>query len=174
MLGGAVGHLVQRFVTENPHTVGSFALVGMGAFFVGTIRAPITSILIIFEMTGDYAIILPLMISNMLSYTIAVKLQKLPIYDALLQQDGFPIEEHHRRSDLRHLTVEQVMNRNVAPDRPLGTVRVFSDQTLDLALLTLGRHGLNEVPVVHRAAPERLVGSLSLQDISAGLKRFST
>jgi chloride channel protein, CIC family len=174
MLGGTVGHLVQRFVTENPHTIGSFALVGMGAFFAGSIRAPITSILIIFEMTGDYAIILPLMISNMLSYTIAVKLQKLPIYDALMQQDGFPIEEHHRRADLRHLTVEQVMNRTVRPDRPLGTVWVFADQTLDLALLTLGRHGWNEVPVVSRAAPDHLVGTLSLQDISAGLKRFNT
>jgi CIC family chloride channel protein len=174
MLGGAVGHVVQRFVTGSPQTIGSFALVGMGAFFVGTIRAPITSILIIFEMTGDYAIILPLMISNMLSYTIAVKLQKLPLYDALLQQDGFPIEEHNRRADLRHLTVEQVMNRSVRPDRPRGTVWVFSDQTLDLALLTLGRHGLTEAPVVSRAAPEHVVGFLSLQDISAGLKRFNT
>jgi chloride channel protein, CIC family len=172
MLGGAVGHLVQRFVTESPQTVGSFALVGMGAFFVGAIRAPITSILIIFEMTGDYAIILPLMISNMISYTIAAKLQGLPIYDALLRQDGIPIEEHHHRTDLRQLTVEQVMKRNVQPDRLSGAVRVFSDQTLDLALLTLGRHGLSEVAVVGRGAPEEVVGSVSLQDISAALRRF--
>jgi chloride channel protein, CIC family len=169
MMGGAVGHLVERFLTADPQTIGSFALVGMGAFFVGAIRAPITSILIIFEMTGDYSIILPLMISNMLSYTIAVRLQKLPIYDALLQQDGIPLEDHHRRAELRHITVEQVM-RAPATDEPPGAVTVFSDQTLDLALLTLGRHGLTEAPVVARLNPDRVIGVLSLQDISTGLK----
>ena len=141
----------------------------MGAFFVGTIRAPITSILIIFEMTGDYSIILPLMISNMLSYTIAVRLQGLPIYDALLQQDGIPMEDHHRRADLRHMTVDQVMKPPDSEETPKG-VTVFADQTLDAALLTLGRHGLNEVQVVARADPHRIIGVLTLQDISAGLK----
>ena len=72
MLGGAVAHLVHPIAGPTAETVGSFALVGMGAFFAGAIRAPITSILIIFEMTGDYAIILPLMISNIISYTVAV------------------------------------------------------------------------------------------------------
>jgi len=174
MLGGAVGHVVERFITGSSQTVGSFALVGMGAFFVGAIRAPMTSILIIFEMTGDYAIILPLMISNMISYSIAVRLQRVPIYDALLQQDGVPIEEHHRRADLRHLTVEQVMKRSAKPDAPVGGVRVFADQTLDLALLTLGRNGLTEAPVVRRSAPEQAIGSLSLKDISDGLKSLNT
>ena len=55
MLGGSVAHLVHPFAGPTPDIVGSFALVGMGAFFAGAIRAPITSILIIFEMTGDYA-----------------------------------------------------------------------------------------------------------------------
>ena len=81
----------------------------MGAFFAGAIRAPITSILIIFEMTGDYAIILPLMISNVISYTVAVRLHPVPIYDALLQQDGVPMPEHQTHRDLRALTVEQAM-----------------------------------------------------------------
>jgi CIC family chloride channel protein len=169
MLGGAVGHVVERFVTASPQSVGSFALVGMGAFFVGAIRAPMTSILIIFEMTGDYAIILPLMISNMISYTIAVKLQGLPIYDALLKQDGVPIEEHHRRADLRHITVDQAMTPAVNPLEQNPAVRLFSDQTLDLALLVLGRHGLTQAPVVTRSAPTEVVGTLSLQDISRSL-----
>jgi CIC family chloride channel protein len=170
MLGGVVGHIVERFVTASPQSVGSFALVGMGAFFVGAIRAPITSILIIFEMTGDYAIILPLMISNMLSYTIAVKLQGLPIYDALLKQDGVPIEEHHRRADLRHITVEQAMTGAPVPLNGNDSVTVFSDQTLDLALLVLGRHGVTEAPVVTRTAQNDPIGTLSLQDISRSLK----
>jgi CIC family chloride channel protein len=171
MLGGAVGHLVERFLTASPQSVGSFALVGMGAFFVGAIRAPMTSILIIFEMTGDYAIILPLMIANMISYTIAVKLQGLPIYDALLKQDGVPIEEHHRRADLRHITVEQAMRGDVIPPTGPMSVTLFADQPLDLALLVLGRHGLTEAPVVSRAAPASVIGTLSLQDISRSLTK---
>jgi len=172
MLGGAAGHLVERFLTANPQTVGSFALVGMGAFFVGAIRAPITSILIIFEMTGDYSIILPLMISNMISYTIAVRLQGLPIYDALLVQDGIPIEEHHLRAHMKHLTVEQVMQSAPADEAlPREAVRVFNDQTLDLAMLTLGRHGLHNVPVVSHGAPDRVLGTVSLHDISGALNK---
>jgi CIC family chloride channel protein len=174
MLGGAVGHVVELLLTASPQSVGSFALVGMGAFFAGAIRAPITSILIIFEMTGDYAIILPLMICNMISYTVAARLQRVPIYDALLLQDGIPIEDHHGRGHLKHLTVEQVMSEPAAPPPDLkpGTVTVFSDQTLDLAMLVLGRHGLTEIPVVTRTAPHHVAGRLSLQDIARGLKQL--
>jgi len=171
MIGGTAGHIVERFVTGSPQSIGSFALVGMGAFFVGAIRAPITSILIIFEMTGDYAIILPLMISNMISYTIAVRLQGLPIYDALLVQDGVPVTEHHQRADLRNVTVEQVMNKEFQTNGTSARVKLFSDQTLDLALLTLGRHGLSEIPVVSREEPDKIVGAISLQDISNGLEQ---
>jgi len=100
MLGGSVAHLVHPFAGPSAENVGSFALVGMGAFFAGAIRAPITSILIIFEMTGDYAIILPLMISNVISYTVAAHLHPVPIYDAILEQDGVSMPEHHGRHEL--------------------------------------------------------------------------
>ncbi len=174
MLGGSIGYLVREFITGSPQSVGAFALVGMGAFFAGAVRAPMTSILIIFEMTGDYAIILPLMISNMLSYTIAARLQPVPIYDALLQQDGIPVAEHHVRRTLRQLSVEQVMkpaNADTALNPGKGAVTVFADQTLDLALVTFGRRGVTEIPVVTRAAPDRIVGTVSLREISEELAR---
>jgi CIC family chloride channel protein len=107
------------------HAVGSFALVGMSAFFAGAVRAPITAVLIIFEMTGDYAIILPLMISSSISYSIASALQPTPIYDALLEQDGVPLSEHRLRPMLRRLTVSDVMTRRIvtATDQePAGVV----------------------------------------------------
>ena len=71
MLGGVVGHLDVALLQHPTNEVGAFALVGMGAVFAGVIRAPITSILIIFEMTGSYGLILPLMIANMTSYALA-------------------------------------------------------------------------------------------------------
>jgi len=170
MLGGAVAHLVHPIAGPMPETVGSFALVGMGALFAGAIRAPITSILIIFEMTGDYAIILPLMISNIISYTVAARLQPVPIYDALLRQDGVVMPEHQTQRDLRAMTVEQAMRTVPATDRT-GVDVVFADQSLDLALLELGRRSIREAAVVSRDNPSQLIGTLSLEDIAAAISR---
>ncbi len=102
MVGGAVG-ILARFVLANPLTQpGAFALVGMGAVFAGIVRAPITSIVIIFEMTDNYSIILPLMVANILSYVLASRLSPTPIYDALLLQDGIhlPHMQHHITSQI--------------------------------------------------------------------------
>lgn len=88
MLGGALGHLDVAILRHEPSQLGAFALVGMGAVFAGVIRAPITSVLIIFEMTGGYGLVLPLMLANMTSYMIARRWRPVPIYEALLAQDG--------------------------------------------------------------------------------------
>jgi CIC family chloride channel protein len=69
-------------------SVGAYALVGMGAAFAGIVRVPLTSVIMIFEVTRDYTIIVPLMIANLLAYYISSKLQEEPIYEALLHQDG--------------------------------------------------------------------------------------
>jgi CIC family chloride channel protein len=169
MLGGVVAHLVHPLAGPSREMIGSFALVGMGAFFAGAIRAPITSILIIFEMTGDYAIILPLMISNMISHTVAARLQPVPIYDALLKQDGVPMPEHGARHDMRAITVEQVM-RPIEPQESNGPV-VFLDQSLDFALLEFGRHSIREIAVATRTNPAQAIGLLSLEDISEAVTR---
>ena len=88
MLGGAVGYLDVAILHHSTESISSFALVGMGAVFAGIIRAPITSVLIIFEMTGGYGLILPLMIANMSAYALARHWRHTQIYEALLQQDG--------------------------------------------------------------------------------------
>ena len=88
MLGGAFGHLDVFLLGHESRQLGAFALVGMGAVFAGVIRAPITSVLIIFEMTGGYRLVLPLTLANMTSYALARRLRPTPIYEALLEQDG--------------------------------------------------------------------------------------
>jgi CIC family chloride channel protein len=88
MAGGAVGTLVNRvapFPTAEP---GAYALVGMGTLFAGIIRAPMTSVFMIFEITQDYQIIVPLMVANLLSFMISRRYQPIPVYEALLRQDG--------------------------------------------------------------------------------------
>lgn len=87
MAGGAVGVLVHRFAPFPTSDPGAYALVGMGTLFAGIIRAPMTSVFMIFELTQDYQILVPLMIANMLSFLISKRYQPKPIYHALLDQD---------------------------------------------------------------------------------------
>lgn len=89
MLGGLVGGLDVALLGHVPaEEMAAFALVGMGAVFAGVVRAPITSVLIIFEMTGGYGLVLPLMIANSVAYVISRRFRPVPIYEALLSQDG--------------------------------------------------------------------------------------
>ncbi|HYJ90966.1 MAG TPA: chloride channel protein [Pyrinomonadaceae bacterium] len=105
MLGGVVG-IADIYLLGTPDTaIGAFALVGMGAVFAGIVRAPITSVLIIFEMTGSYGLILPLMIANMTAYALARFYRPVPIYEALLEQDNIHLP--HRRKGAGH-ALEQI------------------------------------------------------------------
>jgi CIC family chloride channel protein len=88
MLGGAFGGAAHLLMPDYTASVGAYALVGMGTAFAGIIRVPLTSVIMIFEVTRDYSIIVPLMISNIISYFISSRLQETPIYEALLEQDG--------------------------------------------------------------------------------------
>lgn len=88
MLGGLIGHFADLVGSSPTHHASVLALVGMGAMFAGVVRAPVTSILIIFELTRDYSLILPIMLANLTAYAIASKLREVPIYEALLLQDG--------------------------------------------------------------------------------------
>src|SRR5271170_880031 len=88
MLGGTVGGIAHHFLPHYTASAGAYALVGMGTLFAGIIRAPMTSVLMIFETTQDYAVIVPLMISNLISFFISSRFQPEAIYDALAFQDG--------------------------------------------------------------------------------------
>jgi CIC family chloride channel protein len=91
MLGGAVGYLDVSVFHHPADSVGAFAVVGMGAVFAGIVRAPMTSILIVFEMTGGYGLVLPMMIANMSAFALARHWRPIPVYDALLLQDGIEL-----------------------------------------------------------------------------------
>jgi chloride channel protein, CIC family len=98
MLGGIVGTVAQRFFPGHVAAPGAYALVGMGTAFAGIVRAPMTSVVMIFETTRDYAVIVPLMISNLVSLFISAKLQPKPIYEVLAEQDGIHLPTAETRS----------------------------------------------------------------------------
>jgi CIC family chloride channel protein len=129
MLGGALGTIVHRtapFPTGDP---GAYALVGMGALFAGIIRAPMTSVFMIFEITQDYQILVPLMVANMLSFAISKRYQPAPVYHALLQQDGIHLPSVALHPQAVSKTARDVMVTDfplVAPDMPLGELAQFA------------------------------------------------
>jgi chloride channel protein, CIC family len=100
---------------HDPSEIGAFALVGMGAVFAGIIRAPITSVLIIFEITGSYGLVLPLMIADMTAYVLARHLRPVPIYEALLEQDGVHLPHQVRSSH----ALEQVQMAEAVTGTPV-------------------------------------------------------
>jgi CIC family chloride channel protein len=142
MLGGAVGFLDQIVLHHSGNEVGAFALVGMGAIFAGSIRAPITSVLIIFEMTGSYGLILPLMIANMTAYVIAHHWRPTPIYEALLEQDG--VHMPHRKGAVSH-ALERLLVSEAMTTKP---VTLPADLTIDEALQRIGNYDFSTYPVV--------------------------
>ncbi len=125
MLGGLVGgglaevqHLAQwipEFPTDG-RVIGGCVLLGMGAMFASVVRCPFTSLIIIFEMTGNYSLILPLMAGNMLAWQIARRLQPVSIYNALLLQDGVTLRKmpaYRGAQDYRKLPVQAIMTHEV-------------------------------------------------------------
>src|SRR5579871_4708525 len=154
MMGGAVGSLAHQWLPDYTGGVGAYALVGMGAAFAGIVRVPLTSVIMIFEMTRDYTIIVPLMISNLISFYISYRLQKEPIYEALQHQDGLHLPEGARaRQDLL-----AVRDAATAPAHLLSERDRFSDA---LPHLSTER---NAWPV---ADGQRLLGMVSLADVQA-------
>jgi CIC family chloride channel protein len=88
MMGGVVGSIAHQWLPEQTAMPGAYALVGMGAAFAGIIRAPMTSVIMIFEVTHDYAIIVPLMIANLMSFYISRRHQPETVYEQLSLQEG--------------------------------------------------------------------------------------
>jgi chloride channel protein, CIC family len=152
MLGGVVGTTAHHFLPLYTSTPGAYALVGMGAVFAGVVRAPMTSVLMIFEMTQDYAVIVPLMIANLVSLFIASRLQHEPIYEALAVQDGIhlPTAESRQRYGQR-----QVMSVMRPPSDPLPseiTVRETMDRVGSTKVQTwLVADGRGLIGVISRA-----------------------
>ncbi len=125
MMGAAVGgvaHTLFPTVTAGP---GAYALVGMGTAFAGIVRTPLTSVIMIFEITRDYTIIVPLMISNMIAFFISQRLQKEPIYEALSHQEGIHLPTAQSRSQDDRIQVQQAMrsaSKIFSPDVPIGMI----------------------------------------------------
>jgi len=141
MLGGMMGALEQVLFPAINVPVGAYALVGMGALFAGILRAPMTSVFMVLEVSGNYAIILPVLICNALSYVISRSFQQVPLFDLLSRQDGLDLpsieEEDERERAL--LRVEDAMHptlgRALLGDETIGSAQAIAAATQEANFL---------------------------------------
>ncbi|HUP03164.1 MAG TPA: chloride channel protein [Bryobacteraceae bacterium] len=155
MLGAAVGGAEHAFLLQPNASSGTYALVGMGVLFAGFLRAPMTSVFMVLEVSGNYSIILPVIIANTMAYVISRALQPTPIFDVLTRQDGMdlPSMEEQREEDV--LRVEDAMR--AAPNPVLD-----GEERLDRALQRVSGQG-TEV-ILLRLEPARWV-AVSRQEL---------
>jgi len=156
MLGGTVGTAAHHLLPAYTATAGAYALVGMGAVFAGIVRAPMTSVLMIFEMTQDYAVIVPLMIANLVSLFIASRLQPEPIYEALAVQDGIhlPSAETRQRQGKRHIIrIMRALTESLPSEITVGEALQRANSSKFQTWLVLDSNGV--LGVINRATLER-------------------
>jgi CIC family chloride channel protein len=115
MMGGAVGGVEHHFFPALTGPVGMYALVGMGTVFAGFLRVPLTSVFMVLELSGNYSIILPVMVSNTIAYLISRRYQSTPLFDLLARQDGVDLPSIEEQREETMLRVEDGMRAPEAP-----------------------------------------------------------
>ena len=187
MLGSAYGAAAHHLLPHLAAAPGAYGLVGMGAVFAGAARAPITAVIIIFELTGDYRIILPLMFAIVVATALSSAVTRDTIYTLKLRRRGIDIDQPQPSSLMAQITVAEAMvkpPRCVKPDAPLDVlIKRFAAERSDslpiidaqgsllgvIAAVDLERaisHGIEDTTpaaTLARAAPE-LRADDSLED----------
>ena len=159
MLGGAVGSVAHNLFPGYVATAGAYALVGMGTTFAGIVRAPMTSVVMIFETTRDYSVIVPLMISNLVSFFVSSRFQRQPIYEVLAYQDGIhlPSAESRVSSGQRRVfqamrPATEILTANMTVQEALVRARASARQALPVS----NERGI--AGIIKLAALEKAVG----------------
>ncbi len=161
MMGGAFGQAADLLFPALTIAPGAYALVGMAAVFAGASRAPITSILILFEMTDDYRIILPLMLAAVISTILAEYLSRESIYTLKLLRRGVRLEQGRDIDVMQGVMVGEAMTTQVdtvSADLPLADLRLAFAESHHHGFPVLDEHG-------------ELFGIVTLQDLGRAAER---
>jgi len=139
MLGGFVATVEQQLFPAIAVPVGAYALVGMGALFAGILRAPMSSVFMILEVSGNYSIILPVIICNSISYLISRGFQEVPLFDLLSRQDGLDLPSLEEEGEESILRVEDAMHptmgRALLGDEVIASARGIAASTQEANFL---------------------------------------
>jgi chloride channel protein, CIC family len=124
MLGAAVGTFEKHYFPLLTGTVGSYALAGMGVLFAAFLRAPLTSVFMVLEVSGNYSIVVPVILANTIAYLLARSLQPVPIFEVFTQQDGLELPSMEEQREERGLHIEDAL-------RPPDVPYVSGDDTIE-------------------------------------------
>jgi CIC family chloride channel protein len=125
MVGAAVGTVQHHFFPNVAVSLGAYALVGMGTLFAGFMRAPMTSVFMVLEVSGNYSIILPVIISNAIAYVIGRRFQQTPIFHFMTREEGLDLPSMEEGREQTTLLVENAMRK------PVGLILKASDTVAD-------------------------------------------
>lgn len=155
MLGGTFGSLVHSIFPDITATKGAYALVGMGSVVAAATHAPMTNILILFELTNDYKIILPIMASCIIATSVARYLSRDSIYTLKLHRRGINVHQGREVSIMGSIKVGDVMDKKV---------ETILETTPFKRILTIISKSTNSYfPVVN--SKHKMVAILSFSDI---------
>ncbi len=155
MLGGTYGSIINGIFPTVTAASGAYALVGMGAVFAGTSRAPLASILILFELTRDYNMILPIMFACVVSNLVSSSINQESIFTEGLHRRGFTIRKGREVDIMESLLVKDAMKNNVQ------TVSMNKSARDLVALMKSSRHA--GFPVLDPQG--KLCGIVTLKDV---------
>ncbi len=144
MLGAAVGTVEHTVLPHASGEVGSYALVGMGVLFAGFLRAPLTSVFMVLETSGNYSIILPVILANTIAYLISRSLQPVPIFELFTHQDGLDLPSMEEQREEVGLHLEDALT-------PLRVPLLEGSETLKTAAVELSMAPHTKAMIVQMA-----------------------
>ncbi len=175
MFGGAMGHVFELWFPSISGGAGAYALVGMAAVFSATARAPLTAMLIVFEMSNDYLIILPLMIAGVTACYFAQWLHPESIYTLKLSKRGIRSSEGRDMDIMQGVSVSEVMKLNpvtIHKDKPISELMALFQESNILGFPVLKDYyklfGIVTLQDLHRAQSREDFSSrgLKVEDVT--------
>jgi len=160
MLGGAVGGIEHLLFPHVAGSVGTYALVGMGVLFAAFLRVPMTSVFMVLEVSGNYSIIVPVILANTIAYLIARNLQPVAIFDVLNRQDGLELPSMEEQREERVLRVEDAM-------RPVDVPVVDSHSSIEQAVKLADEQSAEEILIDDPPFGWSSLTTQSLRDLAA-------
>jgi chloride channel protein, CIC family len=156
MLGGLFGQIMMIFFPGVSAPPGAYALVGMAALTAGTTHAPLTALVMVFEMTNNYSVILPLMITIIISNFISKYILKGSLYTLKFKEEGREIDLYGRRTEiLNRLKISELIDKNIT----------FVDIDYSFNQVTVALKESQYDSVLVRNNSEKIVGIITFQDI---------
>jgi CIC family chloride channel protein len=174
LLGAGIGGVQHVLFPHLSGSSGTYALVGMGVLFAGFLRAPMTSVFMVLEVSGNYSIIVPVIVANTFAYVISRWLQPTPIFDVLTRQDGLdlPSMEEQREADILRVEDALLPNSPTVADAETAVNHVLQDaekSTFDAILVRVGPAGWSSTSKQElRALIDQGKGDISLGSVVGG------